>query len=65
MPINLLQTISRAFSILICEIQFFVIKAPLVQGDDIASKTTNLHTPTIATPHRNNTDILHKDEIAI
>jgi len=26
MPINLLQTISRAFSILICEIQFFVIE---------------------------------------
>ena len=29
--------------ILICEIRLFVIEVPLVQGDDIASKTTNLH----------------------
>jgi len=41
MPINLLQTISRAFSILICEIQFFVIEDPLVQGDDIALVNKN------------------------
>ena len=60
MPINLLQTISRAFSILICEIQFFVIEGPLVQGDDIAIKKYNLTTPVITRGYENNPDIFAK-----